>query len=128
MSEKLSGHHPGTAWTRSRRGKSCYCRVGEQVKVVLRKDWSPKSCIASRTLKQRDKRLVGYPDGVSDREPACQCSRGKRCRLDPWVRKIPWRRTWQPTPVFLPGESHEQRCLTDYSPQGHKELDMTEVT
>ena len=47
--------------------------------------------------------------------------------FDPCVRKIPWRRSWQPTPVFLPGESHGQRSLAGYSPWGHKELDMTEV-
>ena len=40
-----------------------------------------------------------------------QCKGHRRCRLDPWVRKIPWKRAWQPMPVFLPGESHEQRCL-----------------
>ena len=44
-----------------------------------------------------------------------------------WVGKIPWRREWQPTPVSLPGESHEQRSLEGYSPWGHTELDMTEV-
>ena len=49
-----------------------------------------------------------------------------RPRFDPWVRKIPWRRKWQPTPVFLPGEFHGQRSLVDYSPRGHKELDTTE--
>ena len=38
-----------------------------------------------------------------------------RCRSDLWVRKIPWRRAWQPTPVFLPGESHRQRSLVAYS-------------
>ena len=52
----------------------------------------------------------------------------KRHRFDPWVRKIPWRRAWKPTPVFLPGESHGQRSLVNYSPQGHKEFDVTEVT
>ena len=41
--------------------------------------------------------------------------------------KIPWRRAWQPTPVFLPGESHGQRNLTDYSPWGHQESDMAEA-
>ena len=46
--------------------------------------------------------------------------------FDPWVRKIPWRRTWQPIPVFLPGESHGQRSLEGYSPWGRKESDMTE--
>ena len=48
--------------------------------------------------------------------------------LIPWVRKIPWRRLEQPTLLFLPGESHRQRSLVGYSPQGCKELDTTEVT
>ena len=43
------------------------------------------------------------------------------------VEKIPWRREWQPTPVFLPGEFHGQRSLASYSPWGHKESDMTEL-
>jgi len=46
----------------------------------------------------------------------------------PWVGKIPWRRAWQPTPVFLPGESHGQRSLVGYCPKGCKELDTTEIT
>ena len=44
----------------------------------------------------------------------------------PWVRKIPWRRKWQPTPVLLPGKSHGWRRLVGYSPWGHRESDMTE--
>ena len=51
-----------------------------------------------------------------------------RCGFDPWVRKIPWRRTWQPIPVFLSGESLGQRSLAGYCPWGHKQSDMTEVT
>ena len=47
-------------------------------------------------------------------------------RFSPWVRNICWRREWQPTPVFLPGEFHGQRSLAAYSPWGHKELDTTE--
>ena len=47
-------------------------------------------------------------------------------QFDPWVGKIPWRRKWQPTPVFLPGKSHGQRSLAGYSSWGHKESDMTE--
>jgi len=47
-------------------------------------------------------------------------------RFNPWVRKIPWREKWQPTPVFLPGESHGQRSLVGYSPWGRKESDTTE--
>ena len=48
--------------------------------------------------------------------------------LVPWVRKIPLRRAWQPTPVFLPEEPHGQRSLAGYSPQGRKESDMIEAT
>ena len=44
----------------------------------------------------------------------------------PWVKKIPWRRTWQPTPIFLSGEFHGQRSLAGSSPWGCKELDRTE--
>ena len=50
----------------------------------------------------------------------------RRCGFDPWVGKIPWRREWQPTPVFLPGELHGQRSLVGYSPWDHKESDTTE--
>ena len=65
--------------------------------------------------------MIKLPSGT-----ACQCRRHKRCRFDPWVRKIPWRRAWQPTPVFLPGESQGQRSLVGYSPWSHKESDTTE--
>ena len=50
----------------------------------------------------------------------------QRPGFDPWVGNIPWRRKWQLTPVFLPGESHGRRSLVGYSPRGHKELDTTE--
>ena len=62
------------------------------------------------------------------KNPSANAGNKKRCRLDPWVRKIPWSRKWQPTPIFLPGESHGQRSLVGYIPWGHKELDMIEVT
>ena len=70
---------------------------------------------------------IGLPGGARSKEPACQSRRHKRCGLDPWVRKIPGRSAWQPTPVFLPGESHGQRSLAGYSPWGRKESDTTEV-
>ena len=50
----------------------------------------------------------------------------RRLGFDPWVRKISWRRKWQPTPVFLPGKSHGRRSLVGYSPWGHKESDIAE--
>ena len=48
-----------------------------------------------------------------------------KCEFDSGVQKIPQRRKWQPTPVFLPGEFHKQRSLMGYRPDGHKESDMT---
>ena len=72
--------------------------------------------------------LLGFPGGASGKEPACQGRRLKRSWFDPWVRKIPWRRTQQPTPAFLPGKSYGQRSPESYSPQARKELDKTEAT
>ena len=66
-----------------------------------------------------------FPAGCSGKEPACQ---SRRCGFDPWVGKIPWRRAWQFTPVFLPAEFYEQRSLVGYSLWDRKELDMTEAT
>ena len=63
-----------------------------------------------------------FPGG-SDGKESTQC---RRPGFVPWVRKIPWRREWQPTPVFLPGEFQGQRSLVGYSPWGHKESDTTE--
>ena len=57
------------------------------------------------------------------KESACQC---RRPGFDPWVKKIPWRRKWHPTPVFLPREPHGQRSLAAYSPWGGEELDSTQ--
>ena len=73
-------------------------------------------------------RVAGFPGGTSGKEPSCQCRRHVRYGFNPWVRKIPWRRAWQPTPVFLPGQSHGQRNLAGYSPWGHKESDTIEAT
>ena len=70
----------------------------------------------------------GFPGGPGGKEPASQCTRCKRCGFDTWVRKIPWRRKWRPTPVFFPGKFHRQRSLMGYSPWGPKESDTTEAT
>ena len=50
------------------------------------------------------------------------CLQCRRRGFNPWVGKIPWRREWQPTPVFLPGKPHRQRNLAGYSPWGHKRI------
>ena len=52
--------------------------------------------------------LLAWRIPWTDKNLPGKCRRLKRCRFNPWVRKIPWRRAWQPTPVFLPGESHGQ--------------------
>ena len=67
-----------------------------------------------------------FPGGASGKEPSCQCKRNKRHGFDSWVRKIPCRRKWQPTPVLLPGKFHGWRSLVGYSPWGCKESDTTE--
>ena len=65
----------------------------------------------------------GLPWWLSGKESTCQF---RERRFDSWVGKIPWRRKWQPTPVFLSGKPHGQRSLVGYSPWGHKESDTTE--
>ena len=62
----------------------------------------------------------GFPQWLSRRL--------RRLRLDTWVRKIPCRREWQPTPGFLPGKSHAQRSLVGYGPWSCKESDTIVVT
>ena len=75
-----------------------------------------------KSFKIRNKIGIGFPSGSAGKELACQCS---RCKFYPWVRKIPWRRKWHPTAVFLPGKSHGQKSLLGYSPWGHKEYKHT---
>ena len=59
-----------------------------------------------------------FPAVICDKEPSCQWRRHKRCRFDHSVRKIPWRRTWQPTSVFSPGEFHGKGSVVTYSSRG----------
>ena len=70
----------------------------------------------------RERVLWGFPS----KEPACQCRSCRSHGFNPCIGKIPWRRKWQPTPAFLPGESHGQRSLAGCSPWGHKRSDMTQ--
>ena len=70
--------------------------------------WKKRQCHSTKRL--------AFPGGAAGKEHACQSRRQKRCGFDFWVEKIPWRRKWQPTPAFLPVESHGQRSLAGYSP------------
>ena len=100
---------------------------------VLLCSWLPGSAWSSPPQSKRQDQGFGasrvrLPGGASGKEPAYQCRRHKRHGFDPWVRKIPWRRTWQLTPVFSPRGSCGQRGLADYSPWGHKESYTTEAS
>ena len=88
----------------------------------LKRCWENWTAVCKRLESEHS--LTG---AVSGQSPACQCRRRKRRGFNPWIRKIPWRRTWQSTPVFLPGVPHGWRCLVGYSPWGPKASNMTEV-
>ena len=109
-------NHSITKWCQPQIGTCCGCLPSTSTRI--------KSCAAAATdlqqplkelsLESRNESL--FAGGTSGKEPVCQCWRHKTCRFNPWVENIPWRRTRQPTPVFLPGEFHGQRNLVGYSP------------
>ena len=70
--------------------------------------------------------VEAFSVGTVIKDFACQCWRCKRLGFDFWVGKIPWRRKWQSTPVYLPGKPHEQRSLVGYSTWDGQESDVTE--
>ena len=78
---------------------------------------------ASKTVRNIYCLSQGFPWWLSWYRICLQC---RRPRFHPWAKKIPWRKGWLSTPVFLPGDFHGQRSLVGYSPWGHKEPDMTE--
>ena len=67
-------------------------------------------------------KIFGLPTLSSGKESSCQCRRSRKRVFNPWVEKIPERRKWQRTSVFLPGESQGQRSLVGNSPWGHKRV------
>ena len=103
------------------RDQTCVSDVsctGRQVLYCLSHQESPRICMDRLSLLQgifltqesnwvllHCRKIHLFPGGASAKEPACQCRKGKRRRFDSWVWKIPWRKKWQPTPVFMPRES-----------------------
>ena len=95
-------------------------------KCYLSKDVSLANCLAGQENLPPEQRASlfilqyikgrGFSGGTSGKGPSCQSKRYKRFGFNPWIRKIPWRRAWQPTSVLLPGKSHGQRSLMDYGP------------
>ena len=69
---------------------------------------------------------ASFKCGCSGEESACPCRGSRRCGFNPQVRKIPQRKKWQPTPVYLPEKSHGERSLVGYRPWGRREWDTAE--
>ena len=101
------------------------------VKVQRPNRWTPRespahfsypSSLLSLSFRSPSSSVWGFPGGSDGKESACNAGG----RFNSWIRKIPWRREWQPTPVFLPGKSHGQRSRAGCRPWGHKESDSTE--
>ena len=77
-------------------------------------------------LDQCKKDSMGIPDSLAGKESAWNAGGPRRHGFNSWVGKIPWRRKWQPTPVFLPEKSHGLGILVSYNLKGHKESDTAE--
>ena len=106
---RISDFHPGFPDSVPGQGTKTLLQASAHCCLSL---WSilPGSVSSSQVLFNR-----GFPGGDSGKESTCQCRRHKNYRFNPWVGKIPCRRKWQPTPVFLSGESHGQKSLVVYS-------------
>ena len=113
LEKEMATHSSVLAWRIPGPGGPCGLpSMGSQSRTQL------KRCSSSSS-----RHKLGLPWWLSGKESSCQC---RRCRFNPWTGKMPLRRKWQPTPVFLPGESHGGRSLVGYSPRGCKELDTTD--
>ena len=109
--ETLTGH-----WIRLFVHRTVGLQVGERVGYVPETRKTPHNWVTTEASHV----------ALAVKNPPGRCRRHKRCGFHLWVGKIPWRRKWQPTPVFLPGESHGQRSLVGYSPWGCKKVDKSE--
>ena len=101
-----------------------YNKPVQEIKLSV---WGPKGdyvdsfspSVSLLPLEAYSVSILGFPGALVVKN-CCQCRRHKRPEFNPWVRKSPWRRSWKPTPVFFPGESHGQRSLAGYHPWGRK--------
>ena len=99
---------------------SCKCMENMACKINHKSPFFPPLLFSFETFRVRCIVYVafGLPRWLSRWRICLQCRSCRGCRFNPWVRKIPWRRSWQPSPVFLPGKFHEQRNLVDCSTWG----------
>ena len=94
------------------------CRTRRNCKRTLRE--------SSLFLDVKHFKILGYLGGAVVKNPPANAEDAKRCWFNPWLGKIPWRRIWQPAPIFLPGKFHGQRSLADYGSRGRRASDTTE--
>ena len=104
-----------------------------QLSVCSKRTWpTTNKCLLNEWMIKKKKESInrlGLPWWLSSKEYACSAGEMcRRCGFNSWVVKIPWRRKWQPTPVFLPGKSHGQRSLVGYSPWDCKRVGYSLVT
>ena len=94
-----------------------------QQKGLIQHPISDKITNVRRVMKEKKsvpREEEDFPDGASGKESTCQWRRRKRCKFDPWIGKISWRRAWPPFPVFLPGKSHGQRSWAGDGPRSYR--------
>ena len=103
---------------RQARGSAWGGLWSQQSSRVLHRCTAQPVCCSLRSKWWRAVPLALQPGDPRSKDPICQCRGWKRTGFDPWVEKIPCRREWQPTPVFLPGEFHGQRSLGHYIVHG----------
>ena len=115
IKNKTSNSTPGYIFEENKNTNSKRCKHPPRVHsgiVYSSRDMEATSVsIKSGMNKDYAVYMQGFPGGASCKEPACQYRNHKRRGFDPWVRKIPWKRAWQLTPVFMPEESSGQRSL-----------------
>ena len=94
--------------------------------------WTEEACTTSNIKIEGFHHSIipgwGFPGGTSGKETACQLRKCKACGFNLWFRKMPWRRAWEPTPVFLPGESPWTEEPSRLQSIAGTESDTTEVT
>ena len=90
--------------------------------------WGRKESYMTKWLTHTHICQQHFPTGSAGKEPSCQHRWCKKRKFNPWVGKIPWRKKWQPTPIFLPWRFHEERSLADYSPWGCKKSNLTDCS
>ena len=121
MKQKQRHRYKDKTGGRQMRGMSKIVEGG-QVSVSESRSHSDEIYRLWNRVKSNNKMILdhlrGFHGGASGKEYSCQSRRCKRCEFNPWVRKIPWRRKWYRTWVFLPGKFLGQRSLEGYSPWG----------